>query len=107
GRPRRAIMPFTPGESLPEDLGSAVAEETAALLTADSFAPVFVVARDSTFSLAARGMTATQVGEELRADLVLTGTLRSLPSHFRLRAEMIRVADGTQIWVEDMLVSHL
>ena len=27
-----------------------------------------------------------------------------LPAHFRLRAEMIRVSDGTQIWVEDMLV---
>src|SRR5208337_686750 len=24
-------------------------------------------------------------------------------SHFRLRAEMIRVEDGTQIWVEDLL----
>jgi Tfp pilus assembly protein PilF len=49
-------------------------------------------------------MHAHQVGEALNADLVLTGTLRSLPSHFRLRAEMIRVNDGTQIWVEDMLV---
>ena len=75
-----------------------------ALLTADPLCPVQLLARDSAFSLAARGMIAHQVGEALRADLVLTGTLRSLPSHFRLRAEMIRVADGTQIWVEDLLV---
>jgi TolB-like protein len=63
-----------------------------------------VLARDSVFTLAARGLTAQQVGETLKADLVLTGTLRNLPAHFRLRAEMIRVEDGTQLWVEDVLV---
>ena len=103
-RARLVIMPFTAEMGVPPYLGSSIAEETIALLTGDSFAPVRVLARDSAFSLAARGMHALQVGEALRADLVLTGTLRALPSHFRLRAEMIRVADGTQIWVEEMLV---
>ena len=106
GQPRLVIMPFSAEMNVPGYLGSSIAEETIALLTADRFCPVRVLARDSAFSLAARGMTAHQVGEALQADLVLTGTLRSLPSHFRLRAEMIRVADGTQIWVEDMLVSQ-
>ncbi len=97
-------MPFSAEANVPSYLGSSIAEETIALLTGDPLSPVQVLARDSAFSLAARGMHAHQVGEALRADLVLAGTLRSLPSHFRLRAEMIRVADGTQIWVEDMLV---
>ena len=104
--PRLAIMPFAVDENVPVYLGPAIAEETISLLTADRFAPTYVLARDSAFSLAARGMTAHQVGEALQADLVLTGTLRMLPAHFRLRAEMIRVSDGTQIWVEDMLVSQ-
>ena len=103
-RPRLVIMPFSAEMNVPPYLGSSIAEETIALLTGDPLSPVKVLARDSAFSLAARGMHAHQVGEALRADLVLTGTLRSLPSHFRLRAEMIRVADGTQIWVEDLLV---
>jgi DNA-binding winged helix-turn-helix (wHTH) protein/tetratricopeptide (TPR) repeat protein len=103
-RPRLVIMPFTADANVPFYLGQGIAEETIALITADRLAPVHVLARDSAFSLAARGMTAHQAGEALEADLVLTGTLRSLPSQFRLRAEMIRVADGTQIWVEDMLV---
>ena len=103
-RPRLVIMPFSAEMNVPPYLGSSIAEETIALLTTDPLSPVRVLARDSAFSLAARGMHAHQVGEALRADLVLTGTLRSLPAHFRLRAEMIRVADGTQIWVEDMLV---
>jgi DNA-binding winged helix-turn-helix (wHTH) protein/tetratricopeptide (TPR) repeat protein len=103
-RPRLVIMPFSVEMNAPAYLGSTIAEETIALLTADPLCPVQLLARDSAFSLAARGMIAHQVGEALRADLVLTGTLRSMPSHFRLRAEMIRVADGTQIWVEDLLV---
>ena len=102
--PRLAIMPFAVDPTVPPYLGPAIAEETIALLTADRLAPAYVLARDSAFSLAGRGMTAHQVGEALQADLVLTGTLRMLPAHFRLRAEMIRVSDGTQIWVEDMLV---
>jgi DNA-binding winged helix-turn-helix (wHTH) protein len=102
--PRMAIVPFSVEMNVPAHLGSSIAEETIALLTADRLSPVHVLARDSAFSLSAHGMTAHQVGEALQADLVLTGTLRAMPSHFRLRAEMIRVSDGTQIWVEDMLV---
>jgi len=102
--PRLAIMPFGVDANVPVYLGPAIAEETISLLTADRFAPAHVIARDSAFSLAARGLTAHQVGEALQADLVLTGTLRMLPAQFRLRAEMVRVSDGTQIWVEDMLV---
>jgi DNA-binding winged helix-turn-helix (wHTH) protein/Tfp pilus assembly protein PilF len=102
--PRLVIMPFSSEMDIPAYLGSSIAEETIALLAGDPLSPVRVLARDSVFSLAARGMHAHQIGEALRADLVLTGTLRLLPSHFRLRAEMIRVTDGTQIWVEDMLV---
>ena len=102
--PRLAVMPFAVDMDAPVYLGPAIAEETIALLTSDPLAPARVLARDSTFSLAAGGLTAHKVGEALQADLVLTGTLRSLPSQFRLRAEMVRVEDGTQIWVEDMLV---
>jgi DNA-binding winged helix-turn-helix (wHTH) protein/tetratricopeptide (TPR) repeat protein len=102
--PRLVIMPFAVDANVPVYLGPAIAEETISLLTTDRFAPAHVLARDSAFSLSARGLTAHQVGEALQADLVLTGTLRMLPAHFRLRAEMIRVSDGTQIWVEDMLV---
>jgi DNA-binding winged helix-turn-helix (wHTH) protein len=105
-RPRLAIMPFAVESNVPGYLGEAIAEETIALLTADKFAPVHVLARDSAFSLAARGLTAHEAGQALDATVVLTGKIRSLLSHYRLRVEMIRVADGTQIWVEDMLISH-
>jgi DNA-binding winged helix-turn-helix (wHTH) protein/tetratricopeptide (TPR) repeat protein len=102
--PRLAILPFATGHGIPEHLGLAVAEETIGRLSNAHPASVTVLARDSVFMLASQGLSAQQIGESLKADLVLAGTLRALPSHFRLRAEMIRVEDGAQIWVEDLIV---
>lgn len=101
---RLAVLPFVPGHTVPAYLGPAVAEETITRLIGAHPAMVSVLARDSVFTLARRGLTAHQIGQTLKADLVLTGTLRALPSQYRLRAEMIRVDDGSQIWVEDLLV---
>jgi DNA-binding winged helix-turn-helix (wHTH) protein len=104
--PRLAILPFTGETGVPEHLGSAIAEETIAHLSNAATPPASILARDSVFALSQRGFTAQQIGRTLNADLVLTGTLRALSSHYRLRAEMIRVADGIQIWVEDLIVER-
>jgi DNA-binding winged helix-turn-helix (wHTH) protein/tetratricopeptide (TPR) repeat protein len=100
---RLAIIPFATGHSVPEHLGSAIAEETTASLSRVRHFAIALLARDSVFNMAQRGLTAQQIGLELKADLVLTGTLQAFSSHYRLRAEMIRVEDSTQIWVEDLL----
>jgi len=102
--PRLAILPFATEYGVPEYLGLAIAEETVARFTNICSSRVSLLARDSVFSLAQSGRTAQEVGEVLKADLVLTGTLRAMPAHYRLRAEMIRVDEGAQIWVEDILV---
>lgn len=102
--PRLAIMPFECASGVPGELGELIAEETTASLTTSGAAVVSMMARDSVFTLARRGLTAQQVGESLHADLVLAGTLRALPAHLRLRAEMVRVNDGAQIWVEDLFI---
>lgn len=104
--PRLAIMPFSAGPGVPEHLGSIVAEEATAQLTLLEPRIFSMLARDSVFTLASHGLGAQQVGETLNADLVLTGTLRGMAAHFRLRCEMVRVADGTQIWVEDVLIAR-
>lgn len=104
--PRLAIVPFEHTYGFPEHIGFAVVEETADRLVNMRPAVVSVIARDSVFTLAKGERTAQQLGRELRADLVLTGTLRALPGHFRLRACMVRVEDETEIWVEDMLVER-
>ena len=103
---RLAILPFATRAFVPEHLGAAIAEETIATLARSSQQAVAVLARDSIFTLVQRGLTAQDVGKELKADLVLTGILQAFSSHYRLRAEMIRVEDGTQIWIEDVLASQ-
>jgi DNA-binding winged helix-turn-helix (wHTH) protein/tetratricopeptide (TPR) repeat protein len=104
--PRLAIAPFSSEVGVPKHLGTAVAEETIARLCNAQRPLAVLLARDSVFTLALRGLTAQQIGASLHADLVLAGTLRSFASHFRLRMEMIRVVDGVQIWVEDLLVER-
>jgi DNA-binding winged helix-turn-helix (wHTH) protein/tetratricopeptide (TPR) repeat protein len=107
GAPARlAIAPFSTHPGVPEYLGFAVAEETAAGLARSRYPVVAVLAQDSVFTLARRGMSAQQIGAALQADFVLTGTLRALPYQYRLRAEMIRVPDAVQAWAEDVLVSR-
>ena len=103
---RLAIPPFISDHGVPEHLGHAIAEETIARLSNTHAPGMQMLARDSCFALAKKGLTAIELGRTLHADLVLTGTMRTLPCHFRLRVEMIRVSDGVQIWVEDMLVDR-
>ena len=103
---RLAILPFTAGYGVPDHLGPVLAEESMARLSGARSSVISVLARDSVFTLASRGMTALETGEALKADLVLAGTLSALPMHYRLRIEMIRVEGGTQIWMEDLLVER-
>jgi DNA-binding winged helix-turn-helix (wHTH) protein/tetratricopeptide (TPR) repeat protein len=102
--PRLAILPLATGYGVPEHLGPVIAEEAMARLSSPESSAVSIIARDSVFTLARRGFPAQLTGEALQADLVLTGTISFVQMQYRLRVEMIRVADGTQIWVEDVLV---
>jgi DNA-binding winged helix-turn-helix (wHTH) protein/tetratricopeptide (TPR) repeat protein len=104
--PRLAITPFTVDTGVPEHLGQAIADEAISRLSNSPNPPASILARDSVFILSMRGLSAQQIGQTLHADLVLAGTLRALTAHFRLRVEMIRVVDGIQIWVEDLIVER-
>ena len=104
--PRLAILPFAARIGVPDYLGMAVTEEAMERLQSTSCAVASLVAQDSVFTLARRGMAAQEIGTTLQADLVLTGQLLTTPGHDRLRAEMIRVRDGAQLWVEDMIVER-
>jgi DNA-binding winged helix-turn-helix (wHTH) protein len=104
--PRLAILPFESFYGFPLHLGLAVVEEIIDRLVNMRPSPASILARDSVFTLARAGHTAQQIGEALKADLVLAGAVRALPAHFRLRAQMIHVALGTEIWAEDFLVER-
>ena len=102
--PRLAIPPFTTEPGVPEHLGVVIAEETCTPQQCPGAPglPFWHGIRPSRSRRVYRGPS----GRALHADLVLAGSLRALTDHFRLRVEMIRVADGVQIWVEDLLVDR-
>jgi len=104
--PRLAILPFEIGHAIPEYLGSAVAEQTHLRLA--SLRPAFVslLPLDSVFTLARHGLSAVEVGRKVNAELVLCGSLRALPDHYRLRAHLTRIADNAELWVEDLMVER-
>jgi TolB-like protein/tetratricopeptide (TPR) repeat protein len=104
--PRLAILPLSADLGVPEYLGLAIAEETGAQLSRARHAVASIVAQDSVFTLARRGLSPQEIGSMLQADLVLTGTLRARPSHFRLEVRMIRVSDGKHLWMEDLLIKR-
>jgi tetratricopeptide (TPR) repeat protein/TolB-like protein len=102
--PGLAILPFELGRGIPEYLGPAIAEQTFIRLA--GIRPDFVnpLPLDSVFTLALRGADAVEIGRKIHADLVLSGSVHSLPSQYRVRAQMTRPADGSQLWVEDLLI---
>ena len=105
--PHVAILPLVAGYGVAEYLGAAVAEGATERLGRRQPAVCTLAAKESVATLARRGLTALEIGQALRADLVLTGTLRALPAHHRMRAEMIRVEDGRPVWTEDVLVERV
>jgi DNA-binding winged helix-turn-helix (wHTH) protein/tetratricopeptide (TPR) repeat protein len=106
GAPRVAVLPFATLEGVPEFFGPGIAEEAMLRLSRRAASTFQIIARDSVFACAANGLSTQETGIRLGADLVVAGTISALPAHFRLRAEMVRVSDNTQTWIEDFLLSR-
>jgi TolB-like protein len=102
--PRLAILPLLSGPDVPPALGVEIAESTIQRLSRMRVPIALLMARDSVFAMAAEGATALQTGTALKAQLALAGSITALPTHLRIRVEMIRVADGVQLWIDDFLV---
>jgi DNA-binding winged helix-turn-helix (wHTH) protein/tetratricopeptide (TPR) repeat protein len=101
--PRLAILPFAVAHGVPEYLGLALAEEAMQQLASAQSAIASIMAQDSVYTLARRGLSAYEVAKILQADLVLTGRVHETAGRLRLRIEMIRVEDSAQLWIEDLL----
>jgi len=102
--PRLAVLPLIARAGVAPSLGVEIAETTILKLSRMRHQTVALLARDSVFSLAAAGVTAHQAGSALDANLALAGSITAIPTHLRIRVEMIRVSDAVQLWVEDFLV---
>jgi TolB-like protein/DNA-binding SARP family transcriptional activator len=104
--PLLVILPFSTGYDVPEYLGLAVAEQTMQQLSRSRPLVASIAARESTLTLARRGLSAQEIGKKLHAELVLTGQVLATPARYRIRAEMIRVEDGAPLWVEVVIAQR-
>lgn len=60
-----------------------------------------VSARTSSFRYRGSTRTIPEIAGELRVAHVLEGSVRSTPQRFRVTAQLIRAADGFQVWSQD------
>jgi serine/threonine-protein kinase len=96
-----AILPFTNvgGDSTNEPFSDGIADElTTALGKVDQLS---VVARTSAFSLRRKGLDAREIGRQLRVQYVLEGSVRRATNRRRVRADLIDVASGKEIWSDN------
>jgi DNA-binding winged helix-turn-helix (wHTH) protein len=99
-----AILPLVALQELPQMLGKGIAEALMSRVARGTSSLVALIAWDSVFHLAQRGLVAREIGLAVGADVVLAGTVVALPTHLRVRAELIRVSDHVQLWLEDFLI---
>lgn len=107
GLPHVAILPLLAEFGVAEYLGTAVTEGAIDRLSRRLPPVCTLAAKESVATLVRRGLSAIEIGRAMQAELVLTGTLRALPAHHRMRIEMIQVEDSRSLWTEDVLVERI
>ena len=93
-----AVLPFLDlhpkgGE---DPLGEGIAEEL--LLALNRVEGLKVVSRTTSFPYGGSGLDRVEVGRSLRADTVLGGTIQAKGDLLTLRAELVEVHSGREIW---------
>jgi TolB-like protein/Tfp pilus assembly protein PilF/predicted Ser/Thr protein kinase len=95
-----AVLPFvnTSASSDAEYLSDGVTEGVINNLT--QIPTLKVMARSTVFRYKGRDMDPRQVGKDLKVSSVLMGRLVQRGDTLQIQAELVKVADGTQIWGE-------
>jgi serine/threonine-protein kinase len=92
-----AVLPFTDispgGNQAP--MGDGLAENL--IQTLGRVSGLRVVARGSAFKYR-RSTDMRRIGDELKVQSVVTGTVRRDGSNLRVRVELVRASDGLQVW---------
>jgi serine/threonine-protein kinase len=96
-----AILPFANvgGDSTNQPFSDGVANDLATEL--GKVDRLSVMARTSAFSLKRKGLDAREIGRQLRVQYVLEGSVRRAENRRRVRANLIEVATGKEIWSGD------
>jgi eukaryotic-like serine/threonine-protein kinase len=95
------IVPFANvgGDSTNQPFSDGVANDLATEL--GKVERLSVMARTSAFSLKRKGFDAREIGRQLNVQYVLEGSVRRAADRRRVRADLIEVATGKEVWSGD------
>jgi adenylate cyclase len=98
--PSVAVLPFVNMSSDPENefFSDGLAEELISSLA--KVEGLQVASRSSSFAFKGKKENIRKVGEELKVQTVLEGSVRKSGNRLRISAQLIKVADGYQLWSE-------
>jgi len=98
--PSIAVLPFDNfgGNAESDYFSYGMTEDIIRLLARNRW--LTVISRHSTIAFKGRTVDVRQVGEALSVRYVLVGTVRKAKDAVRITAELVRAADGTQLWAE-------
>jgi serine/threonine protein kinase len=97
-RPSIAVLPFA-DLSPAQDQGylcEGIAEEIITALA--GVRGLRVVSRTSAFQARAKGFDLTEIGERLRVDTVLEGSVRRVGRQLRVTAQLVDIGDASPVW---------
>src|SRR5262245_51214324 len=101
-RPRLVVLPFTNLSDDPaqEYFSDGLTEEIIAQLGQRSGRHLGVIARTSAMALRHTGRTAREIGQCLRADYLIEGSVRRERDRVRITAQLIETMGETHLWAE-------
>ncbi len=97
GEPSVAVLPFAnmSGDPSQDHLGSGIAEDLITMLS--SFPSIRVVSRTSSF-VYDKPVKVQQVGQDLKVNYVIEGSVRRSGENVRVTAQLIDAATGDHVW---------
>jgi TolB-like protein len=96
-----AVLPFTNvgGDSSNAPFSDGIADELTTTL--GKIDQLNVMARASAFSLAHKGLDTREIGRQLNVQYVLQGSVEAAANRRHVKANLIDVSSGNQIWSQD------
>lgn len=99
-RPSIAVLPFENMEDAPDHayFSDGIAEDITTELS--RFGSLLVVSRHSAFQYRGNALDIRQVGRELGAQFLLTGSVRRIGDRLRVSVQLNLAEDGKSVWAE-------
>jgi TolB-like protein len=99
-KPSIAVLPFKnmSGDSAQDYFSDGITEDIITELS--RFRSLFVVARNSSFSLRGNAIDVTDVGRRLGVRYVVEGSVRKVGNRVRVTVQLLEVASGNHLWGE-------